>query len=257
LARYRALVEYDGSAYHGFQRQLPDQPTIQGELERALTYLAGKPVTVIGSGRTDSGVHALGQVVVFSLSWRHGAGALLRALNANLPRDIAILQVTAVAADFHPRYDAHSRTYHYRILNRPVRSPTERRRSWHVSRPLNLEAMEQAAQVLVGEHDFATFGSPPQGDNSVRRVFHVHWRRDDAVRFVFEITATAYLYRMVRGIVGTLKLVGEGFRSVDDFVAAFQARDRNLCGNVAPAHGLYLISVTYRVTGRQGDQVTR
>jgi tRNA pseudouridine38-40 synthase len=244
VQKYRALVEYDGTAYYGFQRQREEFVTIQGELERVLGDLARQPVTVIGSGRTDSGVHATGQVISFTISWKHGVNALRRALNANLPEDIVILQLETAASDFHPRFDARRRAYLYQIYNSPVRRPLKRRHCWHVTRPLSLPVMNEAAAFLLGRHDFATFGQPPQGDNSVREVFRAEWQQDGEM-FYFHIEANAFLYRMVRSLVGSLKLVGDGSWTVDDFSAALAACDRRRSATVAPAQGLYLVSVWY------------
>jgi tRNA pseudouridine38-40 synthase len=241
---YRALIEYDGTAYNGSQRQREEFTTIQGELEAALSHLARQPVTVTGAGRTDSGVHATGQVIAFTISWRHGIDALHRALNANLPADIAILQLDTATADFHPRFDAVRRAYVYHIYNAPVRSPMRRHTSWHVTRPLDIEAMNEAAAHLIGTHDFATFGQPPQGNNSVRQVFQAVWQQDGPM-LSFYIEANAFLYRMVRSLVGSLKLVGDGSWQVADFVAAFASSERSRCGTVAPAAGLCLVSVWY------------
>lgn len=245
MPRYRALVEYDGTAYHGFQRQCAEQPTIQGEIERALTCIFHRFVSVTGSGRTDSGVHARGQVISFVVDWQYQPDDLQRALNANLPADIVILQLSLTEPDFHPRFDARQRVYHYYIYNQSIRSPIRRLYSWHVTRYLDVSLMNTAAQHLVGIHDFATFGTPPQGDKTVRELFSARWRREDAL-LTFEIAANAFLYRMVRSIVGSLRLVGDGSWSVDEFLTAFRACDRNHCGPAAPAHGLYLISVTYK-----------
>lgn len=245
MPRYRALVEYDGTAYFGFQRQREEQPTIQAELESALAQVVHRPVTIIGAGRTDSGVHALGQVITFDIEWRHGDEALQRAFNANLPADIAILQLNQVTSTFHPRFDARRRTYAYYVYNATVPSPLCRHRSWHVARPLDLERMNQAAMHLVGTHDFATFGHPPQGEKCVREVFTASWQRPKDRLLVFTITANAFLYRMVRSLVGSLKLVGEGTWTVEEFADALQARDRSRAGMPAPAHGLYLVKVTY------------
>lgn len=247
---FRAVVAYDGTAYYGFQRQREGQPTIQSELERVLQELVREPVTILAAGRTDRGVHALGQVVSFPLFWQHSEDALLRALNANLPEDIAILQLEACgsterwSATFHPRYDARSREYEYRILNTMVRNPLERCRSWHVKQRLNVGLMNEAAKSLVGIHDFATFGQPPKGTNTVREVFGAYWIQDDDW-LAFRIRANAFLQRMVRSIVGSLKVVGTGDWSVDDFVMALKACDRSRSAMVAPAHGLYLVSVEY------------
>ena len=245
MPRYYALVEYDGSAYYGFQRQREGQPTIQAELESALGQVVHRPVSITGAGRTDSGVHALGQVITFDVEWRHGSETLQRALNANLPTAIAILQLNEVSSTFHPRFDARRRTYAYHVYHAAVRSPLRRQRSWHVPRPLDVERMNQAAAHLIGVHDFATFGQPPQGENSVREVFTVGWQRHQDDILVFFIEANAFLYRMVRSLVGSLKLVGEGAWTGEDFIAALQACDRSRSGAPAPAHGLYLVSVTY------------
>ena len=242
--RYRALIEYDGTAYYGFQRQREAFPTIQGELERVLGNLTAEPVSVTGAGRTDSGVHATGQVISFALEWRHSPVALQRALNANLPDDIVILQLQETSATFHPRYDARRRGYCYHIYNAPWRSPLRRLRSWHVSRTLDLEKMNRAASKLVGEHDFATFGRPPQGSNTVREVFGARWERQGAL-LLFSIEANAFLYRMVRSLVGSLVAVGDGSWTIDDFNFALRACDRSRSAAAAPPQGLYLVSVVY------------
>ena len=242
--RYRATIAYDGTHYHGFQRQVASQPTIQGELERTLSNLASRPVAVSGAGRTDSGVHARGQVVAFELPWRHETAALQRALNANLPEAIVVRQLQEAGPTFHPRYDARRRAYEYYLYNAPVRSPLQRLYSWHVRQTLAVDRMNDAAQHLVGVHDFATFGRPPQGENSVREIYEAVWRKEGEM-LVFFIEGNAFLYRMVRSIVGTLKAVGVGEWTVDTFVAALQECDRSRAAATAPPHGLLLASVTY------------
>lgn len=244
MARFRALVEYDGTAYFGFQRQIAGQPTIQSQLEQALSQIVREEIVVTGSGRTDSGVHATGQVISFDSEWRHSPADLQRALNANLPADIAILQLDSAEPIFHPRFDARRRAYEYHIYNAPVRSPLRRQRSWHIAKLLDWERMNQAAACLPGIHDFATFGQPPQGEVTVREVFEARWERQNEF-LVFFIEANAFLYRMVRSIVGSLKAVGEGNWTVEEFEAALAACDRSRSGKVAPAQGLTLVSVTY------------
>lgn len=244
LTRYRATVAYCGTAYYGFQRQIVGQPTIQSQLEEAISQIVSRPVTVIGAGRTDSGVHALGQVVAFDLVWSHSTGSLLRAINAHLPTDIAVLELQSVSPIFHPRYDALSRTYEYHIYNFPTRHPLQQGRSWHVPYPIDLTRLNEAAAILLGVHNFATFGQAPQGDNTVREVFRAEWRAEK-VLFIFTIEANAFLYRMVRSLVGTLKAVGEGSWTLEEFRVAFAANNRQAAANTAPADGLYLLSVNY------------
>jgi len=245
LPTYAALIAYDGTEYHGFQRQVESQPTVQSTIEESLSRLAPQPVTLLGSGRTDSGVHAVGQVISFSLAWRHSSEDLHRALNANLPEDIAILQLKQVSSSFHPRFDAQRRAYEYTVYDGSIRHPLKRQFSWHVNRKLDEAKMNQAAKYLLGVHNFATFGQPPQGSNFVRELFMAEWTRSDC-DLTFRIEANAFLYRMVRSIVGSLKLVGEGTWSTEEFVEAFKAQNRHECGTLAPPQGLCLVSVTYK-----------
>lgn len=249
VRRYRAVVAYDGTNYFGFQRQEGGHtPTIQGALEDALRSVTGQDITVVGAGRTDTGVHATGQVIAWDVEWRHSADDLLRALNANLPRDIALQTIAEARAEFHPRFDAQSRTYQYQIYNAPVRHPLYERTAWHIGRPLDLAAMQAAARHLIGEHDFAAFGQPPQGSNTVRVVRRATWERDGA-RYTFTIEANAFLQRMVRSIVGTMVEVGGGALSPDAFTDILAAADRGRAGATAPPQGLCLVSVQY---GEQG-----
>ncbi|MCO5187343.1 MAG: tRNA pseudouridine(38-40) synthase TruA [Anaerolineae bacterium] len=241
--RYKALIAYDGTTFKGFQRQV-GVPTIQGEIERVVSEIARMPVTITGSGRTDAGVHATGQVISFDLDWQHGQHDLQRAINANLPATIVICDVRQVSAEFHPRFDARRRTYEYSIYNAETRQPLYRLSSWYVRKPLDIEKMSEAARKLVGEHDFATFGQPPQGMNSVRHVYTAEWRRQNQF-LVFRITANAFLYRMVRSIVGTLKAVGDGTWQPEQFVAALSGAERRFAGQTAPPHGLVLTAVEY------------
>ncbi|GIK57276.1 MAG: tRNA pseudouridine(38-40) synthase TruA [Chloroflexi bacterium] len=244
MPQYAALIEYDGTAYYGFQRQKADQPTIQSKLEEALYQIIQQPVTITGAGRTDAGVHALGQVVGFTIEWRHGVMALRNALNVHLPDDIAVLQLKEAPVSFHPRFDAKRRAYQYVVLNAPTRRPMARLTSWQVARPLQIDQMNAAAAALHGEHNFATFGQPSKGDNCVRHVFAAWWQRQGEF-LLFFIEANAFLYRMVRSLVGSLKLVGDGTWTVDDFVAALQSQDRAMAGPTAPAQGLFLVYVAY------------
>lgn len=244
--QFRATIRYDGSAYYGFQRQRRGVPTVQSELETALEQIAGHPVSVTGAGRTDTGVHALGQVVSFTIDWSigHGNDALLRALNANLPPDIAVTEVAEAWPGFHPRFDARRRTYRYWIRNADLRDPFLRQRAWQVSQLLDAQRMDAAASLLRGEHDFATFGRAPVGDNTTREVFAACCWREDADIW-FEITANAFLNRMVRSLIGSIKEVGSGNWDLTEFQSAFEARDRRRSATAAPPQGLYLVAVTY------------
>lgn len=249
---YRAVVAYDGTGYRGFQRQAGATPTVQGVLEDAIARVTGQPVALRAAGRTDTGVHASGQVIAFDVTWAHGAEALWRALNANLPRDVAVQALSEAEAGFHPRYAARSRTYQYTLYVAPVRHPLLNNYAWHVPArgPLDLQAMQQAAALLVGVHDFATFGQPPRGDNTIRQV-----RRSEfatvagpiegvqVIRYVIE--ADAFLYRMVRRIVGALVRVGTGSLTPGEFERAWRAADASWPNPTAPAHGLCLVHVTY------------
>jgi tRNA pseudouridine38-40 synthase len=252
LTRYKATIAYDGTDYHGFQRQAPEhEPTIQGEIERALTQIGQPGVTVLGSGRTDAGVHASGQVIAFSAEWRHSRQDLQRALNATLPVDIAVLDLDEAALDFHPRYDAVSREYVYTIYNAPVRHPLYRLNALHIADPLDVNAMGAAAAELVGEHDFAAFGLPTAGEVTVRRMLKAECRAElpspkGGLRLVrLELEANGFLYRMVRSIVGTLLLVGRGEMTLDQFRAVMESRDRSRAGAPVPPQGLCLTCVNY------------
>jgi len=242
--RYRAIVEYDGTDFCGFQRQEQGERTVQETLETVISAVTQQPVRIVGAGRTDTGVHACGQVVAFDARWIHAQEALARAINASLPPDLAVRNMAAVDPEFHPRFDARRRTYQYFINNQPVRSPLLRRTAWHRPRLLDLDAMNMASELLTGEHDYASFGTPPVGDNTVRAVYHARWQRREKL-VIFTIEANAFLYRMVRSLVGTLCLVGEGEWPVDEFARVLAAADRSLAGPTAPPHGLVLQSVGY------------
>jgi tRNA pseudouridine38-40 synthase len=213
-------------------------------LESAILTVAGQQATVIGAGRTDSGVHAKGQVIAFQVDWNHEPQALERALNANLPEDIAVHDLRVASEGFHPRFSARRRAYEYRVYMSPIRSPLRRQRTWHVRQALDLLLMDQAAQAIVGRHDFATFGQPPQGNNTEREVFLARWRQKDEL-LLFEIEANAFLYRMVRSLVGSMKAVGEGRWTVTDFVSALAKKDRSQAAQTAPPQGLCLTAVHY------------
>lgn len=246
MTRYRATLAYDGTRYHGFQRQ-HSAPTVQAEVEQALAHILGQPTRIAGAGRTDSGVHASGQVIAFDAEWAHSNTALLTVINQALPVDISLRQLD-VLADFHPRYNALARAYDYSVLVSPVRHPLMIRTTWQVAQPLSLNGMNAAAELLVGRHDFATFGKPPHGDNTVREVFVSAWQRQSTPygeTFIYRIEATAFLHHMVRRIVTMLVAVGRGWQSVDDFHRAFQRADLRAAGKPAPPQGLVLVEVRY------------
>jgi len=241
--RVRAVVAYDGTDYGGFQRQT-NAPTVQAVLEAALAQVTQEAITVQAAGRTDAGVHAVGQVVAFNAAWRHELSDLLRALNAVLPADVAVQAVVEASPDFHPRYDARSRRYRYTLYNAPVRWPLARRYSLHLASPLDVAMMQRAAQALVGEHDFATFGKPPQGKITVRRVLVAEWSGEPPW-LIFDVEANAFLHRMVRSIVGTLLQVGQGRMSVEKFVSVLASCDRSQSGPTVLPHGLCMTEVKY------------
>lgn len=240
----RALAEYDGAGYLGFQVQR-DAPTVQGVLEQALQRLTGQATRIRYAGRTDAGVHASGQVIAAQVRWRHSLNDLERAWNAVLPADVAIRDLKLTDdPSFHPRYSAQSRVYRYTVWTEPQRSPLHRRYAHHEPRPLDVAAMNQAASILVGSHDFASFGQPTQGEVTVRRVDSAVWWQDGPL-LTFEIEANAFLRRMVRTIVATLLEVGNGRRSVADVSAILAARERSKAAPPAPACGLCLVAVKY------------
>jgi tRNA pseudouridine38-40 synthase len=246
MTKFMAVVEYDGTAYHGWQLQKA-LPTIQGRIEDALERILGTPTRVHGSGRTDAGVHAVGQVAHFVSNWSRSIEELKRGCNALLPPDITVRKLESAPEDFHARHSAHSKTYVYKILNLPLRSPLNRLYSWHVQGELDLHAMNRAAEYLVGTHDFAAFGSPTEGTPStVRRVLETAWIRDEPLGLLcFTICGTGFLRYMVRSIVGTLARVGSGKVSTSEFAEILSSCDRSRSGPAAPPHGLYLQSVNY------------
>jgi len=242
----RLTVEYEGTAYQGWQVQ-PGGPTIQEVLERALATALREPVRVRGAGRTDAGVHACGQVAAVRVSLQPPDLERLRlSLNALTPDDIAIRDVAVVDDGFDPRRDARSRLYEYRIWNGPVPSPFWRRHAWHVPLALDVAAMSVAAATLVGEHDFAAFrgaDAAPQR-STVRRVLETTLRADGPL-LLYRIEATGFLKHMVRNIIGTLVPIGRGERPPSTMRAVLESRDRTQAGPTAPPHGLVLVAVRY------------
>ncbi|MDF1513336.1 MAG: tRNA pseudouridine(38-40) synthase TruA [Anaerolineae bacterium] len=239
----KATVCYDGTGYAGYQRQL-NVPTIQADIEHTLTKLTGEAIRITAAGRTDAGVHAKGQVIAFSTGWRHTLTQLHNGLNALLPDQIAVLDMEQVPETFHPRFDAIRRHYRYTLYRAEVRNPLLSRYSVHCRRELDLAAMQQAAEFLVGRHDFSAFGSPPQGTNAIREVFSAHWRQENGI-LTFDIEANAFLQRMVRMVVGTNLRVGYGKISPANFHQTLQLADRSGAGPAAAPQGLCLMSVKY------------
>lgn len=255
------LAAYDGTEYHGFQLQR-DVPTIQGSLEDALTSVTQSPVRVIGAGRTDAGVHANGQVIAVHVPWRHAIEDLQRAWNAALPATIAVRGLQGAPLGFHPRFSALARTYRYSVVqaavttrSMPRRSPLTDRFALYVTDRLDVAAMNRAAACLVGEHDFATFGRPPVGTNTVRTVMDAGWQvagsqlaplsEYPGQRIVFTIRANAFLLHMVRNLVGALLQVGCGVVMAVDVQNALQACDRRRSAPPVPPQGLVLEQIDY------------
>ena len=246
MQNFRLLIEYDGTAYHGWQRQ-SNTRTIQGTIEAALQTMTGQSVTLLGSGRTDAGVHATGQVANFCLETRLTADVFAKGLNSLLPPDIVIKDCAAVDEAFHARYAARSKVYEYRILNRPTPAALFRQYAWHIRYPLDIEAMKTAMLCLKGQHDFSAFkatGSPRS--HAVRTVIDVNLTgRDENGYVVFSIEADGFLRHMVRNIVGTLVDAGLEKISPGAFEDVLISKDRRQAGITAPALGLFLREVKY------------
>lgn len=244
MPTFKLTLEYDGTAYAGWQRQL-NQPTVQAEIETALHRIAHTTIPVIGAGRTDSGVHALGQVASFRSDQAMTADQWTRALNALLPADISVRSTEQVADGFNARRWAQAKLYEYRLLNRRARSALERQRAWHIWGKLHVEHMREGAAFLTGQHDFSSFVGPQAGTS--KKVCNV--RRLDIVQagelLIIQIEADRFLKQMVRAIVGTLVEVGRGKRSPLTMKDILAARDRRAAGYTAPPHGLYLVWVEY------------
>jgi tRNA pseudouridine38-40 synthase len=260
MARYQVILAYDGTRYHGFQRQKQFAKkagalTIQGVLEDALHQLGWQGSSILAAGRTDAGVHALGQVISFDLIWKHGIQDLQAALNANLPQDVVARYVKEVHTSFHPRYDALTRCYRYHIFCQELRHPLRERYAWRVWPPVDIDLMRQAALHLVGTYDFAAFGTPPQdGGTTIRTVHSADWFCIEPDRFdisldvpglCFEIVANAFLFRMVRRLTKFLVVVGQGRLDVDEISHHLAAPPSSVVRGLAPANGLVLFEVTY------------
>jgi len=245
MRNIKLLIEYDGTNYLGWQVQ-PKGPTIQGMLEEKLLRLTGERIRLTGSGRTDSGVHALGQVAHFKTQSQMDIRTIQRALNSLLPPDIVIQKVEEVDEGFNARKHSKSKVYEYRILNRNLRPVFHRGYVWHIPQKLNLTEMKKATKSLIGEHDFSAFrtvGSTTQ--TTVRRVIRAEWKRDGDGLIRFEIEANGFLKQMARSIIGTLVEIGKGKMKASDFRKILNSKDRKKAGPTAPAKGLFLKEVKY------------
>ena len=243
--RYRLTLEYDGTPFVGWQRQ-DNGPSVQGALEAAIEKLSGERVTVTGAGRTDAGVHALGQVAHFDLVKTFEPGKVRDALNYHLrPDPVSVLDTAEADSEFHARFSATGRHYLFRILNRRSPPALEGGKVWHVSPKLDAEAMHAAAQFLVGQHDFTTFRAAEcQAQSPVKTLDRLDVsQRGEEIHI--EASARSFLHHQIRSFAGTLKLVGEGKWQPRDVKKALEARDRAACGPVAPPDGLYLVKVDY------------
>lgn len=242
--RIRLTLEYDGTAYSGWQRQADDD-SVQARLESALERFFGIAVRVSAAGRTDAGVHALGQVAAFDAPRPCEIAELQRALNALLPSDIALREVQQAAAGFDPRRDASVRIYEYRIYNRELRSPFVQRYSWQVREPLDVVAMQAAARLFIGEHDFAAFRTlGTEVRSTVRRIALSQWRASEPY-LIYRIEGTSFLRHMVRTIVATMVEVGRHRLEPRQIIGLLASRDRAQAPAAAPARGLFLVGVRY------------
>ena len=251
MARYQLTLAYDGTDFFGSQRQAKSR-TVQGELEKALSKMGWTGRSVIMSGRTDSGVHATGQVVSFDFDWSHTDEDLVSALNATLPADVAVQKARIVNAKFHSRFDATSRRYQYKLFCQPVRNPIRDRFAWRVWPVIDVDGLCNAAKLFLGRHDFSAFGSPttPRG-TTVRTVIKAEWTQAEKDEWHFEVQADAFLYRMVRRLVFVQVVVAQGKISAEAIAHALanpaeaESRSEKVPAGLAPAHGLTLVEVTY------------
>ncbi len=245
MPRYKLTIEYDGGPYRGWQYQA-DVPSVQAALEEAIFRFDGQRVTIQGAGRTDAGVHALGQVAHCDLRGDYEAGKVRDALNFYLrPQPIAVLSAERVTTDFNARFSATRRHYLYRIVNRRPDLALDLGRAWRVARPLDIAAMREGAKRLLGKHDFTTFRSTECQSKSPLKTLDQLNIEGDAWNVNVTVSARSFLHNQVRSMVGSIVHVGEGKWRADDITRVLAARDRTLCGQVAPAEGLYLVKVDY------------
>ncbi len=249
MARYQVIIAYDGTLFEGFQRQAQSR-TVQREIETALRGLGWAGATILSAGRTDTGVHAAGQVIAFDLDWAHAPRDLCLALNAALPPDVSARTAGVAEEGFHPRFSAVGRRYQYRIYCQELRDPLKDRYAWRIwPAPEDLR-LQAAAQAVIGTFDFAAFGAPPRPQGStIRTVSQAVWRCEGN-ELIFEITANAFLYHMVRRLVFLQVQVGQGRMSVEQLVRGLECREVQMPG-LAPACGLVLAEVMYPPSGQR------
>lgn len=244
MKRIKLIVAYDGTNYNGWQVQ-PTGVTIEGVLNETLTQLTKEAVTVIGASRTDSGVHALGNIAVFDTNTKIPPEKISYALNQWLPEDIVVQDSCEVPMDFHPRRCESRKTYEYKILNRTFPLPLNRHDCYFTYRKLNVEKMQQAAQYLIGEHDFKSFCSiHSQAETTTRTIYDLTVKKEQDL-ITIRVTGSGFLYNMVRIVAGTLLQIGTGERSLNEMQEILQAKDRTAAGPTAPAHGLTMIGIKF------------
>ena len=244
FVRYKVVLAYDGTAFSGMQRQRHGR-SVQAAVETALHKIGWKGKSILSAGRTDAGVHASGQVIAFDLAWKHSKQDLMNALNAGLQKDVAAKSVEMVREDFHPRYSAKVRHYEYRLLCQPQPDPLRERYAWRVWPAVKLAPLRRASMSLVGEHNFAAFGSPPKkGGSTVRVVYETGWQKTADDEFLFSVAALSFLYHMVRRMVGLQVKVGQGFAEPEIVQSLLNDKGAEV-KELAPPQGLTLVAVEY------------
>lgn len=250
MARYQVILTYDGTDFMGFQRQ-KNLRTVQSEVEKTLRSLGWSDNSIISAGRTDTGVHAVGQVISFDMEWNHSAESLKNALNAGLPWDIAAHQVIETHDKFHPRFDALARHYQYRILIEPDRNPLRERYAWRIWPDLDFALLNDAGEMLIGTHDFAAFGAPHTRDGvTQRRIFQAKWAKNGN-ELLFNIIGNAFLYHMVRRLVAYQIEIGRGRLAIDLLRQQLCSPGDTSAAGTAPASGLCLTAVYYPGAGSE------
>lgn len=244
MARYQVILTYDGTEFSGFQRQ-KNLRTVQSEVEEVLRSLGWTGKSIISAGRTDTGVHAAGQVIAFDLEWSHSTDSLRNAINADLPFDVVARRVQEIQDNFHPRYDALARHYQYRIIVEPVRNPLRERYAWRIWPDVDIALLEQASEMLVGVHNFAAFGTPHARNRSTQReIFRAEWIRNEN-ELLFNIIGNAFLYHMVRRLVAYQVEIGRGRLPLELLKKQLYTPGDTSAAGTAPAAGLCLMNVYY------------